>query len=98
MGSIFEKYNVSLHCFADDVQIYMLLTRKSKGSLQLLLDNLRDIITCMKLNFLDFRGNKTELIVFGHPDLFNKGTLGTLGSHMQFSVKSLGVCNECLYI
>lgn len=63
LGSIFNKYNVWFHCFADNVQLYMHLELKSKGSLQPLLDCLRDIKTWLSSKILDLNGNKTEVIV-----------------------------------
>ena len=43
LASVFEKYNVSFHRFADDIQIYLPLNHKTKTSLQPLLGCLNDV-------------------------------------------------------
>ena len=63
---------------ADDVQLYLPLNFKSGGSLQPLLECLYDIKAWMRLNFLHLNENKTEVIVFGHPDLLDASSLGPL--------------------
>lgn len=92
LGSIFNKYNVSFHCFADNVQLYMHLEMKNKGSLQPLLHCLRDIKTWLSLTILDLNGNKTEVTVvtlgcWMQTALF----LGPFFSNVHSSVRSLGV-------
>ena len=76
----FFKYDVSFQCFADDVQIYLPLNLKTKSSLQPLFDSLNDIKSWINLNFLKLNENKTEVIVFGHPELLDVDTLGPFSS------------------
>lgn len=47
----------------------------------------------MDLNFLNLNENKTEVIVFGHPECLNDsvGALGPLASKNCSFIKSLGV-------
>ena len=66
LDSIFRKYEVSFHCFADDIQIYLPLS--SKGSFQSLQNCLNEVKAWLKSNFLNLNENKTEVIVFGKPD------------------------------
>lgn len=44
----------------------------------------------MNLNFLNLNGDKTEVIVFGHPELLEGGTLCPLASNNCSIVRSLG--------
>ena len=87
--SIIEKYNVSFHCFADNIQIYLPLNHKTKTSLQPLLDCLNDIKSWMDSNFLKLNNNKTEDIIFVQSELQDVDNLGPLAPH--FTVKRLGV-------
>lgn len=61
----FKKHDISFHCFADDVQIYLLLRYNSKDSVQPLLECLKDVKSWMDTNFLNLHENKTEIIIFG---------------------------------
>lgn len=45
----------------------------------------------MNLNFLNLNGDKTEIIVFGHPELLDVDYLGPLTSNSRSTVRSLGV-------
>ena len=92
LGSIFKKYNLSFHFYADDVQMYLPLTSKSKDSVQTLLDCLNDVKSWMTLNFLNLNENKTEIIMFGcgRADI-PADFLGPLTPNIRSSVKNLGV-------
>jgi len=92
LGSIFKKYNLSFHCYADDVQIYLPLTSKSNDSVQTLLDCLNDVKSWMTSNFLNLNENKIEIIMFGcGPVDFPAGFLGHLTPNIRSSVKNLGI-------
>ena len=67
--------------------------------MQPLLNCLKDIKTWMDLNFLIVNENKTEIVMFGHPDLLDDsdGTLGPLASYSQSFVKNLGVIFDSSY-
>ena len=93
LGSILRKHNVSFHCYADDVQIYLPLKLNCKDSLTPLLACLNDIKTWMSINFLNLNDSKTEVIVFGHPDKLKDsvGVLGPLNTKNRSFIKSLGV-------
>ncbi len=51
LGSIFKKYNISFHCFVDNVQIDLPLKTNNTDSLQPLLNCLRDLKIWLDLNF-----------------------------------------------
>lgn len=83
LDSIFRKYQIPFHCFADDVQIYMpLISSESIQSLQNCLNEVKDWLSS---NFLNLNENKTEVIVFGKPKHID------LGVPPSSCVKNLGV-------
>ncbi len=65
LGSIFNKYKVSFHCYADDTQIYVPFKQNDNQNLSALTACLSDIKAWMSLNFLNLNESKTEAIVFG---------------------------------
>uniref|UniRef100_A0A669BFN4 Reverse transcriptase domain-containing protein n=1 Tax=Oreochromis niloticus TaxID=8128 RepID=A0A669BFN4_ORENI len=89
LGSIFSRYSISFHCFADDLQIYLPLKAGSDHP-QLLLRCLDDVKQWLSLNFLKLNENKTEVVIFGN---FNHidSTLGALSLYCKTHVKNLGV-------
>ena len=92
LGSILAKHNVSFHCYADDVQIYMPLTMNNpNNSSQPLLNCLQDIKLWMDTNFLHLNDSKTEVIIFGHNTPASLHSLGSLTPNIRNSVKNLGV-------
>ncbi len=91
LGSILRKHNIAFHFYADDTQIYLPL--KQNGSLQPLLDCLKDIKAWMALNFLSFNENKTEVLLFG-PNNARAGPLmnmSSLSPYIKSTAKNLGV-------
>uniref|UniRef100_A0A669EEK3 Reverse transcriptase domain-containing protein n=1 Tax=Oreochromis niloticus TaxID=8128 RepID=A0A669EEK3_ORENI len=87
LGSIFSRYSISFHCFADDLQIYLPVKAGSDHPQLLLRD---DVKQWLSLNFLKLNENKTEVVIFGN---FNHidSTLGALSSYRKTHVKNLGV-------
>lgn len=63
LGSIFKRYSISFHCFADDLQIYVPL-KQNNCSLHALLSCLKDIKDWLALNFLHLNNEKTEILLF----------------------------------
>ena len=57
-------HNVSLYCFADNIQVYISIRSDSK-TLQPLLSCHSDLKTWMKINLLNLNENKMGVICFG---------------------------------
>ena len=92
LGSIFKNHNISYHCFADDLQVYLPI-KANKESRIALLSCLKDIKSWMEINFLTLNENKTEIIIFGQSELLDgfNSVLGPLASYSRPSVRNLGV-------
>ncbi len=92
LGSIFRKYGLSFHCYADDTQVYLPIKRNSDG-LDTLWACLADVKAWLSLNFLNFNEEKTEMIVFKPSDSMTAAepNLGGLSSCVKHYVKNLGV-------
>uniref|UniRef100_A0A3B3HP02 Reverse transcriptase domain-containing protein n=1 Tax=Oryzias latipes TaxID=8090 RepID=A0A3B3HP02_ORYLA len=93
LGSIFRKYNVSFHCYADDIQIYLPLKSGGADVLDRLQNCLADIKSWMELNFLCLNENKTEVFVFGKTDLLTGccSAVGPLDPSDAPFIRDLGV-------
>ena len=93
LGSIFRKHGITFHCFADDVQVYLPVKATSKESFHTVFNCMADIKTWMDLNFLKLNENKTEIILFGHPDLVQvlASSLGPLAPYISSQARNLGV-------
>ena len=92
LGEIMIKHNISFHCFADDVQLYLPLKVDGQAALLPLLDCLADIKAWLGANFLNLNESKTEAIVFGKiSPAFYTDALGPLASNIRPSVRNLGV-------
>uniref|UniRef100_A0A3P9NRW5 Reverse transcriptase domain-containing protein n=1 Tax=Poecilia reticulata TaxID=8081 RepID=A0A3P9NRW5_POERE len=94
LGKIFQKINISFHCFADDIQIYLPLKMQNgtNDSLHLLLNCLAEVKLWMEKNFLHLNESKTQVLLFGqklqttNPDQI----LGSLARSYQTSARNLG--------
>uniref|UniRef100_A0A669CP39 Reverse transcriptase domain-containing protein n=1 Tax=Oreochromis niloticus TaxID=8128 RepID=A0A669CP39_ORENI len=93
LSSIFAKHNVSFHCYADDIQIYLHLTGVASSPLHLLLDCLRDVKEWVSQNFLTLNEKKTEIIVFDRDTSSGRlnDIFGPAASHLTDAVRNLGV-------
>jgi len=60
VGSIFRKHDIPFHCFADDIQVFLLIKSNSKNPVESLLDCLSDLQIWLKSNFLNFNESKTD--------------------------------------
>ena len=69
LGEILATHNISFHCFADDVQLYLPLKGDGQVALHSLLDCLDDVRKWMGANFLNLNESKTEVAFFGNPPL-----------------------------
>ena len=92
LGSIFRKYKLSFHCYANDVQIYLPLNPSNNDSVQTLLDCFLEVKSWLAENFLHLNETKTEAILFGcNPSDFPANYLGPLIQNVLALVKNLGV-------
>ncbi|XP_051939816.1 uncharacterized protein LOC127612987 [Hippocampus zosterae] len=93
LGSILRKHGIPFHCYADDCQIYVPLSKKDTFSLRPLLSCLGEIKTWMAQNFLKFNEKKTEVILFGPsgPCTFHPVVLGPLSPYLKLTVSNLGL-------
>ncbi|KAL2104366.1 hypothetical protein ACEWY4_001234 [Coilia grayii] len=93
LGSIFEKYGIQYHCYADDTQFYIPIKSDDASSMTKVLDCLNDIQCWMSRNFLQLNENKTEVILFGPPNQVSdlKKMLGPLSPNYHSIIKNLSV-------
>lgn len=99
LGSIFRKHNVSFHYYADDMQIYMPVSRKNNSSLGNLTACLEDVKAWLANNFLFLNSDKTEVIVFNSSESrpSNHLDLESLNQFISPQVRNLGVMvDRCL--
>lgn len=70
LGSIFQKYNISYHCYADDTQLYLPLEpgHSNNNTLESLHDCLWDVKSWIACSSLQLNDCKTEVVLFGPPN------------------------------
>lgn len=88
LGSIIARHNLSFHCYADDLQIYLPLKPRGTDAQSSLLDCIADIKQWLAQNFLHLTEDKTECIVFG--DTVTTG-FSALSASFSPTVRNLGV-------
>ncbi len=93
MGSIFLKYGVSFHLYADDTQLYLPFKHNDSSSIEVLLACLQEVKLWLTHNFLALNENKTEVVLFDTSYFYDLGDLdlGDLSSYVSPCVKNLGV-------
>lgn len=90
-GSIFCKYGVAFHSYADDTQIYVPLKSNDKNGLDSFMRSLIEVKTWLPSIILHFNKEKTELIWFGDPNPLHLLGLGELSVYQKPVVRNLGV-------
>ena len=93
LSSIFHKYGIQYHCYADDTQIYLPVAPQTTCTLNKLHSCLNDIKSWMACNFLQLNNSKTEVIIFGPPPSVTSlsSALGPLSNNVNAVVRNLGV-------
>uniref|UniRef100_A0A3B3CT04 Reverse transcriptase domain-containing protein n=1 Tax=Oryzias melastigma TaxID=30732 RepID=A0A3B3CT04_ORYME len=79
LGSIIARHDVSFHCYADDLQIYLPLTPGKNTSQNVLTECIQDVKQWLSQNFLYLNESKTESIVFGDTSTADSTTVRNLG-------------------
>ncbi len=93
MVSIFLKYGVSFHLYADGTQLYLPFKPNDSSSIEVLLACLKEANLWLTQNCLALKENKTEIVLFSPSNVYDLGDLdlGDLSSYVSPCVKNLGV-------
>ncbi len=93
LGSIFLKYGISFHLYADYTQLYLPFKHNDSHSIEVLLGCLKEAKLWLTQNVLALNENKTEIVLFGPSNFYDLGDLdlGDLSSYVSSCVKNLGV-------
>jgi len=96
LGQIINRYNISFHCYADDIQLYIRTGASSPSSLNAFTTCLEEIRKWMTQNFLQLNCSKTEAMLIGTPHQVQSSTMTTVffsGQDIPLStiVTNLGV-------
>ncbi|XP_075315190.1 RNA-directed DNA polymerase from mobile element jockey [Odontesthes bonariensis] len=91
LGSVFKKYGIAFHCYADDTQIYVPLKKADSTSLRSLFLCLEDLKAWMALNFLKLNEDKTEVVIFGSSSEHSLSDACSLAQYVKPVVTNLGV-------
>ncbi len=65
LGSIFNKFGISYHSYADDMQLYLPFKAGNNAAENSLLNCLEEAKCWMNSNFLMLNDKKNEIVLFG---------------------------------
>lgn len=65
LGSMFLNHNISLHCFANDLKMFLCL-KAGADSFNVLLNCVMDVKQWKALHFLKLNEDKIEILFFGN--------------------------------
>uniref|UniRef100_A0A8C1LVW7 Reverse transcriptase domain-containing protein n=2 Tax=Cyprinus carpio TaxID=7962 RepID=A0A8C1LVW7_CYPCA len=96
IGSIFRKYDIHFHCYADDTQLYLSSKPSSKFPSSALGECLSELKDWFSSNFLQLNSSKTEILLVGSKNTISKSNISSLEINncsvpLSNQVKSLGV-------
>ncbi len=91
LSSIFLKYSIYFHLYADDTQLYLSFKHNDSSSIEVLLACLQEAKSWLEHKCLALNENKTEIVLFGPSDFYDLGGLDDLSSYVSPCVKNLGV-------
>lgn len=93
LGSIIQQYKVSYRSYADDTQLYILVSANEHDPLNSLIQCISDISSWMSKNFLQLNQDKTETLVVGPKALRHEiqSLLTPLSIQPREHVKNFGV-------
>lgn len=89
LSQIIRRYNINVHCYANDTLLYVPLTCSDIDTFSHVMDRLSDIKCCMSQNFFRLNNSKSEVPPKLNFDL--KNNLGNLSSNNKSSARNLGV-------
>lgn len=72
IGSIFRRFGVSYHCYADDTQLYMPVMRNDRSTINQLAVCLQDLKAWLSNNFLHLMKDKHKLSCLGQLKKINE--------------------------
>ncbi len=65
LGNIIRKYGISVHCYADDTQLYISKKPDETSKLSKLTECVKNVKDWMTSNFLLLNSDKTEILLIG---------------------------------
>lgn len=92
LGAVIAKHNSSVHCYTNDLQIYLPVKPKGSDALNSLFNCISDIKLRPSLNFLNSNDDKTERVVFGTSYVSNSlvSSFGAPASYVKLPGINLG--------
>ncbi len=96
LGNIIRKHGVSIHCYADDTQLYISSRPGETHQIEKFMECIVDIKNWMTSNFLLLNSEKTEVLIIGPKtptsnNLEHCLTLDGCSVNSSSSVRNLGV-------
>ncbi len=97
LDTIFQKYSISHHFFANDLHFYVLVNLDESCYLDKVHERYTDVKLWHSNNFLHLNESKSEVLIVGSPlSPTFAGQLGSLSSKLDDHVQSLGVILDSL--
>ncbi len=97
LDTIFQKYSISYHFYANDLHFYVLVSLDESCSLDKVHERYTDFKLWLYNNFLHLNESKSEVLIVGSPlSPTFAGQLASLSSKLDDHVKSLGVILDSL--